>query len=496
MADANDIALLREFVGQNSEGAFAELVRRRINLVYSVALRFTGNSGDAEDVTQAVFIILARKAGKLSGRVVLTGWLYETTRFTSMRLLRTQARQRTYEQEASVQTILDQSNDDSIWQQLKPHLEAAMSRLGATDRTLLALRYYENRTGAEAAAVLGIREETARKRTNRALEKLRRFFAGRGVASTTAIIAAAISANSVHAAPSGLTQTISAAAVAKGAVASASTLTLAKGALKLMAWTNAKTAIAVGAGILLVAGAASTVTVKGISHHREDAAWARVARAVQTRNFQFPQNMPALVSIRSSKFYPAMESTSLDGAGGKTVGAAVPAAGVVGHAFGIIRDRIVNQDLLPAGRYDYMAITTNHPYRALQAAAEEMFGVTATRETVETNVLVLTVSNPDALHLKQSAPSGSWHDPIWTLGYAKYVNMPMSFFAYTIERRLNVPIIDETGLTNRYDMVIRWSQPNADPDPQTLQEALLNQLGLKLTPAIRPVEVLVLERVK
>ena len=68
MPDVNDMDLVREFAGRNSESAFAELVRRHINLVYSVALRFAGNSEDAQDVTQAVFIILARKAAGLRQR--------------------------------------------------------------------------------------------------------------------------------------------------------------------------------------------------------------------------------------------------------------------------------------------------------------------------------------------------------------------------------------------------------------------------------------------
>jgi hypothetical protein len=80
MPDANDMELMQEYAGRNSEPAFAELVHRHINLVYSVALRFTGDSGDAQDVTQAVFIILAQKAASLRHRTSLTGWLYETTR--------------------------------------------------------------------------------------------------------------------------------------------------------------------------------------------------------------------------------------------------------------------------------------------------------------------------------------------------------------------------------------------------------------------------------
>lgn len=280
MADANDIALLREFAGQSSEAAFAELVRRHINLVYSVAFRLTGNNGDAQDVTQAVFIALARKAGRLSGHTIITGWLYETTRFTALRLLRTQARRRIYEREASMQTIFEQSTGAELWPQLKPHLEAAMSRLGTADRTLLALRYYENKTGAEAAALLGIREEAARKRTARALEKLQKFFLKCGVHSTASAIATAISANSIQAAPVGLAKTISA-AVVKGAAAPTSTLTLAKGALKLMAWTKAQTAIV---GVIVISVAAWSVV-----QHQAHARLRAQNEAVQPQISQPPK---------------------------------------------------------------------------------------------------------------------------------------------------------------------------------------------------------------
>jgi hypothetical protein len=97
-------------------------------------------------------------------------------------------------------------------------------------------------------------EETARRRVNRAVEKLHRYFRRRGIFSTTAIIAGAISANSVQAAPAALANSVSALAIAKGAAASASTLNLIKGALKLMAWTKAKTAIIAGAVLLAGTG--------------------------------------------------------------------------------------------------------------------------------------------------------------------------------------------------------------------------------------------------
>src|SRR5438105_44925 len=129
MAGANDIALLREYLDGNSETAFAELVRQHINLIYSVALRYTGDSQDAQDVTQAVFVILAKKAAGLRHRTNLTGWLYETTRLTSQQLLRTHARQQAREQEVYMQSIANDPETEGVWRQLAPLLEEAMTRL-------------------------------------------------------------------------------------------------------------------------------------------------------------------------------------------------------------------------------------------------------------------------------------------------------------------------------------------------------------------------------
>lgn len=213
MPDANDMDLMRDFTRCNSEAAFAELVQRHINLVYSVALRFTGQTHDAEDVTQAVFIILAKKAASLRERTVLTGWLYETTRFRAAKLLRMKARRAIREQEAFMQSPLNESESDGIWRQLAPHLEEAMSRLSERDRTLLALRYYENKSVAEAAALLGIQEDAAYKRTVRAVEKLRTFFSRRGVSLSAVAITSAIAAKSVQAAPAGLAATVKAASL-------------------------------------------------------------------------------------------------------------------------------------------------------------------------------------------------------------------------------------------------------------------------------------------
>lgn len=150
MPDTTDMDLLRDYAENQSESAFNELIHRHIRLVYSVARRFVRNDEDAQDVTQAVFIILARKAAGLRPKTILAGWLYETTRFTSMKFLTSKARRQQREKEAYMQSTLNDSAAD--WQLLEPHLEDAMSELAERDRTLLVLRFYENKTGAEAAA--------------------------------------------------------------------------------------------------------------------------------------------------------------------------------------------------------------------------------------------------------------------------------------------------------------------------------------------------------
>lgn len=71
MRDASDIDLLRQYARQDSEEAFAELVHRHINLVYSAALRHVGSAAQAEEITHAVFVILARKAAGLREGLVL-----------------------------------------------------------------------------------------------------------------------------------------------------------------------------------------------------------------------------------------------------------------------------------------------------------------------------------------------------------------------------------------------------------------------------------------
>jgi len=251
--------LLRDYARQGLEEAFAALVERHVNLVYSVALRQVGNAAHAEEITQAVFVILARKAARLRPGIVLEAWLHETTRLTALSFLRGERRRHFREQEAYMQSALQESADPSAWKQLAPLLDEALSRLGEKDRAAVVLRFFKDKSLRDAAAALGISEAAAQRRVLRAVEKLRLFFTKRGVVLPAAVLTASISAHSVHAAPAALAGSVTAAAMAKGAAASGSTLILIKEALKLMAWTKAKTAVT--AGIILAA--ASTTGVVG-----------------------------------------------------------------------------------------------------------------------------------------------------------------------------------------------------------------------------------------
>jgi RNA polymerase sigma factor (sigma-70 family) len=252
MTNARDADLLEQFARDNSEPAFAVLVERHIGLVHSVALRHTANSQHAQDITQAVFIILAHKAATLNRKTILPGWLYHTARLTAANFQRAETSRVRREQEIFMQSSLQESTPNMLWPEMSPLLDEAMSHLGAHDRDALVLRYFQNKSLSEVGAAVGLEERTAQKRVTRAIEKLRKFFAQRGVTLTATAIACAVSANSVQAAPVALVKTISVIAVAKGAAATTLTLTLVKGALKFMAWTKMKTAI--GVGIFLAAG--------------------------------------------------------------------------------------------------------------------------------------------------------------------------------------------------------------------------------------------------
>jgi RNA polymerase sigma factor (sigma-70 family) len=253
-----DLALLREYAARNFEAAFETLAARRAGFVYSAALRQVRNPHLAEEVTQAVFIILAKKAGKIRDGTVLSGWLFKTIRFAAMAQTREAARRRQYEQEAQMQCETQPNAPSVLWEQISPLLDEGLAQLGEKDRQAILLRFFESKSLAEVGNFLGTGEDPARLRISRALEKLRRYFMKRGVDSTAELIAGAISTHSLQAVPIGLAATITA-TVLKGSAVAAPILTLVKGTLDIMAWIKTKTAIAFGVGTLLAGAAVLTL---------------------------------------------------------------------------------------------------------------------------------------------------------------------------------------------------------------------------------------------
>jgi RNA polymerase sigma factor (sigma-70 family) len=256
---SDDMTLVREFAASQSEPAFAALVERHIALVHSAALRQAGDAHLAEEITQAVFIILARKAASLGSKTILSAWLYRATRYAAADALRARRRRQAREQEAHMQSILNEPDTDS-WAQLAPLLDDALAELGETDRAALVLRFFENKTAREIAGALRMEEAAAQKRVARALGKLRAIFVKRGVTLTATVIAGAVAANSVQAAPVGLAATVAATA-AKGTTVAASIVGLVKGTTKLMAWAKFKFAAGVSAAALLAGGMAGVLVL-------------------------------------------------------------------------------------------------------------------------------------------------------------------------------------------------------------------------------------------
>jgi RNA polymerase sigma factor (sigma-70 family) len=249
-----DQQLLRDYAGNHSESAFAELVRRHIDLVYSAARRMVCDSHQAEDVTQGVFMALAQNARQLTDHPVLSGWLHRTTQNLAANSVRTDVRRRAREQEAAAMNELLSAGSEASWEHIAPHLDAALSELSEPDRDAVVLRYFERKSAREMAQTLGISDDAAQKRVNRAVERLRGSFAKRGVTVGASGLVVVVSANAVQAAPAGLAATISTAAALAGTTL-ATTATATATATKAIAMTALqKTLVTATVAVLATVG--------------------------------------------------------------------------------------------------------------------------------------------------------------------------------------------------------------------------------------------------
>lgn len=238
--------LLNAFLIQASETAFRDLVERELSLVYGTALRRTG--GDealSREITQMVFIDLAVKAGDVPKHMVVAGWLHRHTGFIAAKMLRAEQRRRQREHTAAMEQDPNTREDAALWREVAPLLDEVLEGLPTEDRDAVILRYLEGRGLREVGISLGVSENTARMRVNRALEKLRQALQRRGVTGTALALTGALAfAPRVQAPESwagpmaGLALKVAPAPVVAGTVVTAA-----------------------GGGVLLVKGAAVVATV-------------------------------------------------------------------------------------------------------------------------------------------------------------------------------------------------------------------------------------------
>lgn len=219
MQEISDTRLLEQFIREADDAAFGELVRRHCDLVWATAWRITGDPEASRDVTQTVFTLLARKASRLSSRVVVAGWLHRAARLEATQHLRRELRRSRREAVAMNEFESDAASADSqrAVDELQPLLDEALADLRDEDRHAIVLRYLSGRSLMEVGNVLGGTEDAAQKRVRRALERLRGWFRRRGVTVGEGVVAAALAHAGAQAAPSGLAAAVSATAASSAA---------------------------------------------------------------------------------------------------------------------------------------------------------------------------------------------------------------------------------------------------------------------------------------
>jgi RNA polymerase sigma factor (sigma-70 family) len=238
----SDAALLAEFTDAEAQSAFTALVRRHVDMVYATALRQLGDTGLAEEVTQNVFIALARKSEGLCAWSTISGWLYKTTLLEARHALRSELRRRRREAVA-VELNSVASSGDSAWASLVPLLDEALMRLREDDRLAVLLRFFEEKPFRDVGLALGISEDAAQKRVSKSLDELTRFFQRSGFRVNCAgASGAALFAQAATAAPAHLAANVTQAALAAAGGAGLSGLGLI--AFKIMNVSQVQLAVA------------------------------------------------------------------------------------------------------------------------------------------------------------------------------------------------------------------------------------------------------------
>jgi RNA polymerase sigma factor (sigma-70 family) len=274
---ATDADLLRQFARGESQDAFAEIVRRHLDLVHSAALRQVRSAQLAEEIAQSVFADLSREAGKLKADTILTAWLYAVTRRTAVDVIRKESRRQRREQIAAELNAMNSTK--AGWMDLEPLLDEAMAALDETDRAAVLLRFFENKSLREVGGQLGVSDDAAQKRVGRAVEKLREFLSKHNVTMGASGLAILISANAVQSAPASLAVSIGATALTGTAVAGSTVIA----ATKTIAMTTLQKII-VGAALVAAVGTGIYEAHQGRQLREQMASLRAQANRLQAEN--------------------------------------------------------------------------------------------------------------------------------------------------------------------------------------------------------------------
>jgi RNA polymerase sigma factor (sigma-70 family) len=292
-------ALLAEYATNGTEAAFREIVSRYLDFVYSTALRLVdGNTQLAEDVTQLVFISLAKHARSLSSGVMPGGWLHQRTFHLATKAARSERRRQLREREAvAMNNLHDDSN--AQWREVAPILDEAITQLAPADRTAILLRFFERRDFRSVGHALGSHEDAARMRVNRAVEKLHALLKARGATSSTTTLAGVLAAETVVAAPPALAVTAASAALASATGGTAITF------LNIITMTKLKAGLATA----LVLALATTAVVQ----HRSRASLRRENQSLRGQVTQLNTDNERLARNARRSRVPLLPAPALAG---------------------------------------------------------------------------------------------------------------------------------------------------------------------------------------
>jgi RNA polymerase sigma factor (sigma-70 family) len=195
--------LLERYVKERAQSAFADLVRRHLDLVYSTALRHVRSPHLAQEVAQSVFIDLARQGGSIRPGTPLVAWLHVVARRTAVDVIRKESRRRAYETSAAHASEMEGDDRESSppWADIEPLIDEAIERLKPVDRAAILLRFFQDKSFQEVGAIIGSTDDAAQKRVNRALDQVRLSLRRRGVIVTAAGLTCSLATNSIQAAP-------------------------------------------------------------------------------------------------------------------------------------------------------------------------------------------------------------------------------------------------------------------------------------------------------